>query len=149
MDEARNDSLRTCADAQEGDGVMSRRYYVTISGVIADRDSEPRSLVHKETVRRLNAMQDVVDVAGDIVSDGRPATVHGRLKWSIYASTIAELRRRLADLEPKTIDQLQKERNEAADALRHYMKSGLAFQDAINAYDAAAEAHEAAIKANK
>ena len=95
----------------------------------------------RDLISNIEKLQAVVEAARDVISG---AVLYSDVSWIASNSTMKELQRRLEDLEPKTIQQLQDERNSAADAITNH-EGCCDFPEAITAYKAAKAAHEAAL----
>ena len=91
------------------------------------------SVTSESLVEDIQELQAVVEAARELSKE-----------WSRSESRL-QLLAAISNVQPKTIQQLQDERNSAADQLAHYTIRGMSSSDSLDKYEAAKAAHEAAL----
>ena len=111
---------------------------------------ECESLV--EDIEKLQAVAEAAEeyakLNGEVLRDVpliREMPLNRSFAWSDLLRRHAELKSALANLKPKTVQQLQDERNSAADDLAHYAIRGMSSSNSLYKYEVAKAAHEAAL----
>ena len=91
-------------------------------------------------IEKLQAVVEAAEKYVSIKKGAKSATI-----WDDLAAAEEGLFLALANVQPKTIQQLQEERNSAADELAHYMIHGMSSSDSLEKYEVAKAVHEAAL----
>ena len=102
------------------------------------------SLSGKELISNIEKLQAVAEAAKEYINVHKRAS-QGMFSKNAILKAREEMQSALANLQPKTIQQLQDERNAAADALSHYTSTFRESSSIVDEYEAAKQAHEAAL----